>query len=87
MPDTIIRELPQDQGGTLIEYRRNPDPDAFGCRRIQSRVLQPDGNPYPDGMWWDESAEGWMILRRFSPETLRALLPDLRDSTTLTPRG
>lgn len=84
MPPTIIQER---SDGALVEHRRNPDPAAFGCSRIQSRVLQRDGNPYPDGMWWDMDGEGWTLLMWQSPEVLRSLLDDLLDSQTLTPRG
>jgi hypothetical protein len=70
-------------GGQLVEFRRGP------CRvwpDLESRELRPDGTPWSEE-WFPVDTRTWITLTRHNPELLRALLPELDGSNTMTPRG
>ncbi len=75
---TVIVEY---DGHQKIEYRR-----AGRALPLEGRMLTASGHPY-DGNWYPVDAGEWLTLQRHSPDTLRALLPELVGSETLTPRG
>jgi hypothetical protein len=58
MGDTYTHERPD---GTLVEYRRHPDPAVY----MQHRVLRRDGHPFDD-KWWPVSDDHLLTLQMSS---------------------
>lgn len=67
---------------TKYEFR----PTKTNNFKLECRLLKNDGHAYDDN-WYPVDSEWWGILVMHSPEIIRDLVPGMKNSQTMTPRG